>query len=70
VDLPRSGEVLVEKRRLSEDPTRSRYLRIGIASASPVQTGPKYLTSDAGDWYFLAGGFVPGTIPPLFDTGR
>ncbi len=53
VDLPRSGEVVVEKRRLGDDPARARYLRIGITTAAPLRYGPKHLISDAGDCFFL-----------------
>jgi tetratricopeptide (TPR) repeat protein len=53
VDLPRSGEVVVEKRRLQQDPATASYLRIGIATATPRDFAPQNLTCDGGGDFFL-----------------
>ena len=53
VDAPRCGEAFSEKRRLSQDPGMSRYIRIGFASSTPVRKGTPFLTCDGGSRYFL-----------------
>lgn len=49
VNFPRTGEIVKEKRRLSGDPGKAKYLRISIYSANPGQPGATYLTHDGGD---------------------
>ena len=52
-DLPRCGEVVVERRRLREDPTRARYMRVGIYAPAPPRPLPNNLHFDSGTPLFV-----------------
>ncbi len=53
VDFPCFGEVVVETRELSNDPTRTSYMRIGFVTPTPRKHGMKNFTCESGNPFFL-----------------
>lgn len=55
VDFPRTGEVVVETRRLVRSPMDAVYLRIGVWMEKPIKQEPQWLPEETGQkWvYFL-----------------
>ena len=52
-DFPRCGEVVIQKRRLREDPTSARYLRVGIYAPALPKPLPNNIHFDSGTPLFV-----------------
>ena len=65
---PRPGEVVVRKVRLQEDPTRARFMRIGLLGIEDTGNNPPALHPSWGKRYALTTVDVKGT-PPVTECG-